>query len=144
MLDAKDRDARDSSADVRNPGASAPRPLRIDITVWSVVVALAILASCWILVRLTPVVLVLIAALMLVGMLNPVVARLQTWGLRRGAAIALVFAILFAAALLTVTLTIPELATQASELVEREPAMREQLAKALAKYRPTASFAGII
>ena len=72
--------------------------------------------------RVTPVVLVVIAAMMLVGLLNPVVARLEKFGLRRGAAITLVFFVLFAAALITVTLTIPELLTQAAALVEREPA----------------------
>lgn len=123
-------------------GEQPRRALRIDITVRSIVVTLVVLAGCWILMRLTPVVLVVIAAMMLVGLLNPVVARLEKFGLRRGAAITLVFFVLFAAALITVTLTIPELLTQAAALVEREPAMRGQLADALAKYRPTASLAG--
>ena len=128
--------------DDTSQGEQPRRALRIDITVRSIVVTLVVLAGCWILMRLTPVVLVVIAAMMLVGLLNPVVARLEKFGLRRGAAITLVFFVLFAAALITVTLTIPELLTQATALVEREPAMRGQLADALAKYRPTASLAG--
>ena len=142
MTDARGRETRVSAARDTNHGEPPRRALRIDITVRSIVLTLVVLAGCWILVRLTPVVLVVIAALMLVGLLNPVVARLQKLGLRRGAAITVVFFVLFATALLTITLTIPELLTQAGALLEREPAMRGQLADALAKYRPTASLAG--
>ena len=118
------------------------RSIRIELTVRSVVLVLVVLAGCWILVKLTPVVLVVVGALMLVGLLRPFVARLEALGLRRGAAIALIFAVLFGAVILTITLTIPELVSQAESLLEREPAMRAKLADALAQHRPTASLAG--
>ena len=142
MRNTEERARGDSDAGADTPVDRPRRALRIDITVRSVVLALAVLAGCWILVKLTPVLLVVVGALMLVGLLNPFVARLEAFGMRRGLAIALVFAVLFGAFVLTVTLTIPELVTQAGGLVEREPAMRAQLADALAKYRPTASLAG--
>lgn len=66
--------------DDTSQGEQPRRALRIDITVRSIVVTLVVLAGCWILMRLTPVVLVVIAAMMLVGLLNPVVARLEKFG----------------------------------------------------------------
>jgi predicted PurR-regulated permease PerM len=120
------------------------RPIRIEITARSVVVTLAVLAACWCLVRLTPVLLMIVAALMLVGLLNPVVDRLEAAGVRRGRAIGLVFGLLAAVVLLIVTLTIPELISQAGVLIENEPAMRAKLADALASHAMTSSLAGTL
>ncbi len=118
--------------------------VRIDITVRSIVVALLVLSAAWCVWQLTPVLLMIIAALMLIGLLNPMVARLERTGMRRGAAIALVFVILLVAVLLVVTLTIPELVSQAGAMIEREPALRAQLATALDQHRMTASLAAAL
>ncbi len=126
---------------LRQNDSEASARLKVDITARSVALALAVLAGCWILFRLTPVLLVIVAALMLVGLLNPIVAQLEARKWRRGAAIALVFMILTVALLLVVTLTIPELVSQAGDLIDHEPAMREQVAKALTRYRATATLA---
>ena len=115
--------------------------VHIDITVRSIVIALAVLAAAWCVWQLTPVLLMIVAALMLIGLLSPTVVRLQGVGMRRGAAITLVFVILLVAVLLLVTLTIPELVSQAGALIEREPATRAQLAAELDRHRMTVSLA---
>ena len=114
---------------------------RLDITMRSWVIALAVLVAAWCIWKLTPVLLMIVGALMLTGLLNPIVARLERAGVPRGRAIALVFAILLVAVLLLVTLTIPELVSQAGAMIEREPAMRAQLATVLEQHRMTAQLA---
>jgi len=95
----------------------------------------------WILVKLAPVALVLIAALMLVGTLSPAVRWLEKRGLKRGLGIALVFTVTFVASLLFWLLTIPALIDQLASLVKQEPSLRGRLADFLARNRTTASLA---
>ncbi len=125
----------------RLPAVRPTQPIRIEISARSVLLALGVLAAASLIMRLTPVLLVVVVSLMLVGSLNPVVEGLESRGMQRGRAIGLVFAVLLLAVLVTVTLTIPDLISQAAELIEREPAMREQLARYLAQRRITASLA---
>ena len=139
--DLTDGERRRIAAGDADGVAPAPATMRIDITVRSVVITIAVMAGAWMLFRLTPVLIMIVGALMLVGLLNPVVARLQHLGARRSVSIGLVFIVLLALVLLTITLTIPELVAQASELIEREPAMRDQLAAAAARHTITASLA---
>lgn len=123
------------------PDGPPDRPHRIEITARTMFTLLLVLGGAWILLRLAPVILMIIASLMLVGSLNPTVERLQKRGMRRGAAIGIVFGVLLAIVLLLVTLTIPDLLAQATALLEREPVLREQLAQWLARRRMTASLA---
>lgn len=119
-----------------------PSPwIRVEISTRSVLMVLGVLAAASLIVRLTPVLLVVVVSLMLVGSLNPVVDALEARGVRRGRAIGLVFVLLLMAVLVTVTLTIPDLIAQATDLIEREPAMREQLAQYLSRRRLTSSLA---
>jgi len=97
--------------------------------------------SLWGLIRLWPVILVLVVALLIVGTLSPAVQWLESRGISRGLGIALVFAGLFTVAVLTVTLTIPSLLAQAAALVEREPVFRAGLADYLAQYPLSTPFA---
>ncbi len=117
------------------------QPIRIEVSARSVLFVLGVLAVAVLVIRLTPVLLVIVVSLMLVGSLNPVVEGLEARGIRRGHAIGLVFAFLLLFVLGTVTLTIPDLISQAAELIEREPAMRERLAQYLAERRITSSLA---
>lgn len=144
VSDLTDGERRRIAAGDADGVAPAPATMRIDITVRSVVITIAVMAGAWMLFRLTPVLIMIVGALMLVGLLNPVVARLQHLGARRSVSIGLVFIVLLALVLLTITLTIPELVAQAGELIEREPAMRDQLAAAAARHRITASLATTI
>jgi predicted PurR-regulated permease PerM len=99
------------------------------------VVALLLAGMVWMLARLAPVILVLVTALMIVATLYPMITWIERHGLRRGMAIAIVFAslVLLLAALLTVTL--PALAKQVVSLLSQEPQLREKLAAFLARYR---------
>lgn len=114
---------------------------RIEITARTMFTLVLVVAACWLLLHLAPVLLVLITSLMLVGSLSPAVEWLEARGVRRGFGIALVFTILFAVALLLITLTIPEVLTQANSLMEQEPVLRERLATWLSKSRVTSSLA---
>jgi predicted PurR-regulated permease PerM len=92
-------------------------------------------------VELAPVALVLVAALMLVGTLNPVVHWLEKHRLSRGLSIALVFSVTFLVTLLILVVTIPALLDQVAALMKQEPGLRARLADFLARSRITASLA---
>jgi putative heme transporter len=100
-----------------------------------------VVAGLWVMIQLLPVVLVLIAALAIVGTLSPAVQWLEARLLRRGLSIAIVFTMLLVITLLVVTLTIPELGAQVMSLIEHEPALRARLVARLAGSRMTASLA---
>lgn len=130
-----------------NAHPQAPRqPLlvRIEPSSGAVIGLLVLFASLWLLQRLLPVILVLVAALILVGTLSPAVLWLEEHRLRRSLGIALVFAILLAATLTFVTLTIPNLIEQARTLLLLEPALRARLGTWLAESPLTQPLAGIL
>lgn len=108
------------------PGA--PRLLRIAPSPGTVIGLLAILAGLWLLNRLLPVVLVLLAALIIAGAIGPAVRWLEHRGLRRGGAIAVAFGTLLVLTVLFITLTIPSLIAQASYLLKQEPSLRLRMA----------------
>jgi predicted PurR-regulated permease PerM len=98
-------------------------------------------ASLWLLIRLWPVLLVLVVALLVAGTLSPAVRWLEGKGVRRGFGIAIVFTAFFVLALLVAFLTIPTLMTQGVALLENEPALRARLAKHLAGFPVSAPVA---
>src|ERR1035437_1049123 len=104
------------------------RAIRIEIAPWTIISIVLVIASLWIILRLLPVILVLVGALMIVGALGPVIEWLERRGMRRGAAIAVVFSVLFVSVVLIFALTLPELVTQVKGLFATEPALRERLA----------------
>ena len=123
---------------VRQPGIVAiPR----DIPLRTMLRAVAVLASAWLLLQLLPVLLVVIVSLFLVGTLGPAVEWLEARGLGRGWGIAIAF---LAMALLTgglLVLTIPPLVDQVTSLVKQEPAIRDHVAAALDRWRVSAPLA---
>jgi predicted PurR-regulated permease PerM len=100
-----------------------------------------IVASLWLLIRLWPVLLVLVVALLVVGTMSPTVRWLEARRVRRGLGIAIVFSGLFIAAILILTLTIPSILLQAMALFEREPVFRANLADQLAQVHVSAPLA---
>jgi predicted PurR-regulated permease PerM len=96
------------------------------------VVLVLVIASLWLLIRLWPVLIVLVVALLVAGTLSPAVRWLEEKGVRRGFGIAIVFTAFFVLALLVAFFTIPTLASQAVALLENEPALRARLANHLA------------
>ena len=95
----------------------------------------------WVALKLAPVLLVVIVALILVGTLSRVVDALEKRGYKRGVGIAFVFTLLLVAAIGLMALTVPPLVDQISSLVEQEPVLRGRLADFLSHSRATASLA---
>jgi predicted PurR-regulated permease PerM len=117
------------------------RVIRIEIAPWTIFSLVLVIAGMWIFMRLLPVVLVLVGALMIVGSLSPAVDWLEQRGVRRDAGIAIAFTVLFVSATLLFVLTIPELVSQVKDLIGLEPALRERLAVWLARYPLTVDLA---
>jgi putative heme transporter len=110
-------------------GTATPQRLSIEIAPRTILLLLLLLLGLWILSRLLPVILVLVAALVLVGTISPGVRWLEKRGLHRGLGIALVFTGLLGVALGFLTLTIPAFIDQAKTLLVQEPALHSSLVK---------------
>ncbi|MGZ5380893.1 MAG: AI-2E family transporter, partial [Thermoanaerobaculia bacterium] len=122
-------------------GGDLTRHVRFELSPKTMVALLLVGASLWLLIRLWPVLLVLVAALVVAGTLSPAVRWLEEKHVRRGAGIAIVFAAFFILALLGFAITVPTLLSQAAALLEHEPALRARLANLLAGYHPSAPLA---
>lgn len=107
------------------------RVVQFEISPRSIITAVAVVAGVWVLVHLLPVLLVLIAALMLVGTFNPMVGWLERRKVRRAAGIAIVFGGAFAVTGLLLFLVLPSLVSQLKSLVEHEPEIRAKLVEYL-------------
>lgn len=114
------------------PGQDVPsrqtRVIRVEIAPWTIISVVLVIAGLWMFMRLLPVLLVLVGALMIIGTLGPAVEWLEQRKVRRVAAIAIVFSVLFVSTVLLFALTIPELVNQVKSLVNMEPLLRERLA----------------
>ncbi len=89
------------------------------------------MASVWLFLQLWQILLVIVVALMLVGMLNPFVERLEQRGAKRGVAVGIIFGAIFAVIGVATALLLPRLVTQLTDLHEHFPEARESLAKRL-------------
>ena len=114
-----------------SPKEYRPRVIRLELPVGSIIGLLALVAGLWLIDRLLPVLLVLVAALIIVGTVSPAVRWLELRRVRRGVGIALVFTALMVVSVLLITMTIPSLMAQASSLLDQEPALRARLAQRL-------------
>ncbi len=102
------------------------RVVRFEVTPKTILMVLLTITGVWALVKLLPVVLLLIAALMLVGTLNPIVVWLEAKRIPRKGAIAIVFGSAVVVVALLLLLTIPPLIAQLQGFVDREPMIRGQ------------------
>ena len=112
-----------------------PRHVRFELSLKTLVALVLVIASLWLLIRLWPVLLVLIVALLVAGTLSPAVRWFEErgwWPGGRRVGIATVFTIFLILALLVAALTIPTLMSQAASLLQHEPALRARLADYLA------------
>ena len=114
------------------PKDDRPRVIRIEPSPVTIIALLLLIAGLWVLNRLLPVVLVLVAALIIVGTISPAVQWFEERRMRRGLGIAIIFTALLVVAVLFVTMTIPSLMAQATNLLDQEPALRARLANWLA------------
>jgi len=117
------------------------RLVRFELSPRTMVALVLVIASLWLLIRLWPVLLVLVVALLVAGTLSPVVRWLEGKRVGRGAGIAIVFTSFLVLAILGVALTLPALVSQATALLEHEPALRARLADHLAGSRLSAPLA---
>jgi predicted PurR-regulated permease PerM len=108
------------------------RQVEFGLSTKTIVTLVLLIASLWLLIRLWPVLLVVVAALVVAGTLSPAVRWLEEKRVRRGAGIALVFATFFILALLVAAITVPALVSQATALLDHEPALRARLVNLLA------------
>jgi predicted PurR-regulated permease PerM len=108
------------------------RLIRYEIAPRSLFTIVAIGVGLWLLVRLWPVLLLIVVALILAGTLSPVVAWLERHRVRRPVALGLILLALVGAIVGLGALVIPALATQVAAVVESGPALRNQVADYLA------------
>jgi len=117
------------------------RVVRFEVSPGTMIQIILVVACLWLMVKLWPVFLVIVAALLIVGTLSPAVSWLEARRVRRGLAIATAFTLLFIVATLAVTLTLPAFVAQASALVEQAPAFQARLSDYLASSNLTAPLA---
>ena len=122
----------------------SPRVIRIAFPTGSMIALLLLLAGLWLLNRLLPVALVLVAALIITGSISPAVRWLEVRRVRRGMAIAITFTALMVVSVLLITLTIPSLMAQATNLLDQEPNLRARLVQWLAGSHLTSPLAEVL
>ncbi len=126
---------------VQRPDEKEMRHVRLNFSSSNLIQIVIVIASVWLLIKLWPVVLVLIVALMIVGTMSPAVTWLEERDLSRNLSMTIVFSILSLLIVMMVTLTIPSLIVQASELVAQEPVFRERISEYLSRSNLTAPLA---
>jgi len=109
----------------------ASRVVRVDLTVRTALIGLGTAAAVWLFLQLWQILLVMVVALMLVGMLNPFVDRLERRGWKRTSGILLVFAGLFLLTAGCGALTLPSLVMQVADVLQNFPKSQEKVAHAL-------------
>jgi len=113
----------------RTPGTEDPGAVvHVELSTRSLLVVLGLIAGVWLLINITPIILVLVTALMLVGALSPLVTWLEQKNVRRPFALCTVFGAAVALIVTLAMVTIPTIITQARSLVENEPVIRERIA----------------
>ena len=120
------------------------RVIRIEFSARTVIILALLILGLWVLNRLLPVILVLVVALIIVGTISPVVQWLEERRLHRGLGIAIVFIGLLVVTVLGVTMTIPSLMAQATDLLDQEPALRARVVNRLAASHLTSHLAKLL
>ena len=126
------------------PKAERPRAIRIEPSRGTIFTLALLIPGLWVLKRLLPVMLVLMAALIIVDAISPLVRWLEKRRMRRGLGIAILFAALLAVTALFITVTIPALVEQATYLLEQGPTLLERLAAWLESSHLTSPFAELL
>ena len=125
----------------QGPPGDRARVVRFELAPATIIALVLVIAGVWLLIRLLPVLLVLVVALLTLDTMSPAVRWLEARRVGRGLAIAIVFTTLSVVVLLVAALTIPSLVAQASALLQQEPALRSHLADRLAGFPLTAQLA---
>ena len=114
------------------PSTATPRTIRHELSLRSVFSIVAILAGVWLLVRIWPILLLVIVALVLAGTVSSLVSWLERHRVTRAVSLSLVLVALVAAVAGLGALIIPALVTQISGLITEAPAIQMRLAAYLA------------
>ena len=85
--------------------------VHVELSTRSLLVVLGLVAGVWLLINITPIILVLVTALMLVGALSPLVTWLEQKNVRRSFALCTVFGVAIALMVALAMITIPTLVT---------------------------------
>jgi putative heme transporter len=125
---------------ILEPGAT----FRVELTASTMFRVVLACAAVWLLVVIWPILLVIVVALMIAGALAPPAAWLERRGMRRGLAIAMVFGAVFLLFAAIAAVSLPSLAAQLSDLVDRLPRAQWQVADMLQKSRLTAPLAASV
>jgi predicted PurR-regulated permease PerM len=120
------------------------RTLRVELTAGTMFRVVLACAAVWLLVVIWPILLVIVVSLMIAGALAPPVAWLERRGMRRGLAIAAVFGSVFLGFAAFGALSLPSLAAQLVDLVDRLPRAQWQFADLLQKSHLTAPLAASV
>jgi predicted PurR-regulated permease PerM len=118
-----------------------PAVVRFELSLRSMFIAIGLFAGIWLLIRVLPILLVLVTALMLVGAVSPIVTWFEQRNVRRIFALCTVFGAAVALVVALAVVTVPTVITQVKDLVEKEPALREKTASYLEQSRLTAPLA---
>lgn len=110
-----------------DPAHAARRIVRFELAPRTIFTIALVVAVVWLFVRLVPVLLVLVAALMIVGALNPLVGGLERRGCRRSSAIGIVFGFGVGLTALGLFFTLPTLLAQVRALIQLEPELRREV-----------------
>jgi putative heme transporter len=125
-----------------SPTDKKTRVVRFEVSSATMIKLILVVACMWLLIRLWPVFLVLVVALLIVGTMSPAVSWMEIRRVKHGLGIAIVFTLFFIVAIFAMTLTIPSLLAQASALIEQEPEFRAHISDYLAHSNLTAPIAG--
>ncbi len=126
---------------VADPAVPPARVVRFELSLKSLFTVLAFMAAVWLVVHALPVLLVLVAALMLVGALNPCVVWLERRKMSRLPALCLVFGLGAALVLTLAVCTVPTVIAQVQDVIGHEAEIRGKLADYLQRSHATAGLA---
>lgn len=103
-------------------------PNRVEISVKTIFIVLALIAGLWFLYVIQEIILLLFVAFIIMSALRPLVGRLERMGLHRGFTILVLYALLIAGGVLYGSLVFPPLVTETAKLVTFLPDIITKLA----------------
>ncbi|HXL72150.1 MAG TPA: AI-2E family transporter [bacterium] len=123
-----------SKSEPESSAGHSTRHIRFELAPSTMLNIVLVIAGLWLMFKLLPVFLVLIAAFFIVETLNPMVHWLEAKGISRVFSIVIVFVSLLIVVLVVAFLTIPALLAQAASIMDQEPILRAQLADRLSGF----------
>jgi predicted PurR-regulated permease PerM len=122
-----------------------PRQIhRIEVSPRSIALLLATIVAVWLAYRLWIVWLILVLALILAGTFHPLIKWMETRGFKRTNALILLFLALSVAVALLLSLMIPPLVAQLTQMFQNAPATRTRLIEFLSERSVTVPFADMV